>query len=469
MKKIVASVGLVALGASGLSSVSAQSVAAPAPSKPWSVSATLRGFYDDNFSTIGNDAPLPPGQKRDSFGFEFSPTASLIWSVEQTTLSVGYLYSLQYYENKPLGSSGHDQQTHTFNVDLNHAFSERYRVRVSDSFVLGQEPDLLRAGNTFATFQYLSGNNIRNYGVLGFDAQLTPQLGVGLGYDNAFYDYAGTFDRATGIQPTPLLIDPSAGTIIASPAGVLNRIENGAHVEALWGIQPETKAIIGYRFQDIDYNGNEFISGTLINRFGPVDSANLLPAAAAQFFGLPGPVQSSERNSRTHVVYVGAEHNFRRDLTGAARVGASYTDYYNSSRDPSYSPYLNMSLRWTYGPESYLEGGAEYRRSATDVIGGTGFGYALDQEAATVFASINHRITPKIFGSAIAQFQNSAYNGGIYNNESDQYYLLGLNLEYRFNQFLAADVGYNYDLLQSDIPLRKFDRNRVYIGVTASY
>jgi hypothetical protein len=49
------------------------------------------------------------------------------------------------------------------------------------------------------------------------------------------------------------------------------------------------------------------------------------------------------------------------------------------------------------------------------------------------------------------------------------FYLLGLNLEYRFNSNFSADVGYNYDRLESDLGGRSFDRNRVYLGITATY
>ena len=80
MKKIVASVGLVAVGASAIQSASAQDIAAIDKSKPWSVQATLRGFYDDNTGTIADDIPIPSGQHRDSFGFEVSPAVALAWA-----------------------------------------------------------------------------------------------------------------------------------------------------------------------------------------------------------------------------------------------------------------------------------------------------------------------------------------------------------------------------------------------------
>src|SRR2546423_14208660 len=99
MKKIVASVGLVALGASAVHAASPSPFNTDA-AKPWSISATLRGFYDDNFQTLPNDAVLAPGQHRDTFGFEVSPSATLNWQLEQTTIGLSYVYALKYYENR---------------------------------------------------------------------------------------------------------------------------------------------------------------------------------------------------------------------------------------------------------------------------------------------------------------------------------------------------------------------------------
>src|SRR3954468_10234473 len=116
MKKIVASVGLVALGASGLSSAWAAEV--EAPSKPWSISATLRGFYDDNTATLPDNAAVLPGQHRESYGFEISPSAGFVWTREQTSISLNYLFSLKYYENTPPNSASHDDESHDFNFAL---------------------------------------------------------------------------------------------------------------------------------------------------------------------------------------------------------------------------------------------------------------------------------------------------------------------------------------------------------------
>src|SRR5437867_6973985 len=99
MKKIVASVGLVALGASGVQAASPSPFNTDA-AKPWSVAATLRGFYDDNYQTLPKDAVLAPGTHRQSLGFEVSPSATLNWQLEQTTIGLSYAYALKYYENR---------------------------------------------------------------------------------------------------------------------------------------------------------------------------------------------------------------------------------------------------------------------------------------------------------------------------------------------------------------------------------
>jgi uncharacterized protein (PEP-CTERM system associated) len=93
----------------------------------------------------------------------------------------------------------------------------------------------------------------------------------------------------------------------------------------------------------------------------------------------------------------------------------------------------------------------------------------LNAQSATVFASVNHRITPKLYATLLAQYQNSTYYGGTIDGEADNYYLVGLSLQYRFTPNFSAEVGYNYDNVKSDIADRGFDRNRIYVGVTGSY
>jgi uncharacterized protein (PEP-CTERM system associated) len=178
---------------------------------------------------------------------------------------------------------------------------------------------------------------------------------------------------------------------------------------------------------------------------------------------------SDQRNARSHYGYVGLDHNFRPDLSGSIRLGGRYTDYFNDPVNQNTgSPYALASLQYIYAEGSYFQLGGSYDYSATSQFSVDSSGGTLNAQSGTVFASVTHRITPKLYGSLIAQYQNSTYYGGSFDGKADNYYTLGLNLQYRFTPNFSAEVGYSYDNLDSEVNT-SFDRNRVYIGVTGTY
>ena len=432
MKKIVASVGLLAIGASGLQAASGLTAE---PSKPWSISAALRGFYDDNI----NSAPKGSGEVKGSFGFEIAPAVQLILPMEHGTLTAGYAYSYKYYDENLLNSNDHDVQTHMFNLGFDHAFSERYQLSIKDAFAIGQEPDILRAGNAMETYQRISGDNIRNFGSINFDGMITRQLGYQIGYANTWMDYD---------DDNPTI--GAFGQVTASTAGLLNRIENIPHLDLHWMLQPQTVGVLGYQFRDVSYNADQVIAGSV-----------LVPSSL---------IYSDFRNSRSHYGYIGMDHTFRPDLTGSFRIGAQGTEYYNDpTSDNQISPYLLASLNYAYAQESSVEFGLTTDRNATDVVGSYAQGITMDQQTTVIYVAATHRITPKLFGHLNFQYQYSEFNGGAYNDESENYFMVGVNLEYRINQHFGAQIGYNFDDLDSDLAGRDMNRNRVYIGMTARY
>jgi hypothetical protein len=451
MKRIVASVGLVALGASGVQAASPSPLDTESP-KPWTLSVKLRGFYDDNFNTLP-PGPTPPGEYRDTFGFEVSPGISINLPLDQTTINLSYVYGFKYYEHKPNDSDQNYDQTHSFNASLEHSFNERYQISVRDSFVIGQEPDVLRAGNSFATFQRISGDNMRNYGAIDFNAQLTKQLGLAAGYANSLYDYANHGAELTSTVTAP---GQSVTTVTPSFAGTLNRMEQAFHLDGRWQIKPKTIGVVGYQFGDTGYTGNEVIGGAVTNTAG-----NL----SGQFY------KSDVRNNLSQYGYLGVDQTFSAALSASLRAGGRYNNYYNdpfNQNEPS--PYFLGSAKYNYMANSYGEIGISYDRSATDLFSyQPGEGFTTDAQTLTAWLAVHHAITPRLIGTLNFQYQNSAYNGGAYNNQVDNFYLVGLNCEYRFNPHLSAEVGYSYDCLGSNIPDRGFDRNRVYVGVTGSY
>lgn len=58
--------------------------------------------------------------------------------------------------------------------------------------------------------------------------------------------------------------------------------------------------------------------------------------------------------------------------------------------------------------------------------------------------------------------------GGAF-RETFTYYLVGLHASYQFHKYWQAELGYEFLLKESDLPLRDFYRNRVSLGVTFTF
>ena len=126
MNKLLASVGLAAIGASTLQAQSVPGLT-PTMSKPWSVSATLRGFYDDNLNTSSSSSR--PGV----FGIEVSPAVGLQWASPQTHVSLAYIYTFKEYDHRPSGQTEKYDQTHSINLANSSAFNKRHEWAAASS------------------------------------------------------------------------------------------------------------------------------------------------------------------------------------------------------------------------------------------------------------------------------------------------------------------------------------------------
>lgn len=415
MKKILTSVGLVAIGATSLQAAYTPNLSSMEKQKPWSVSGSLRGFYDDNYTTA------PAAASRESFGFEVSPSASLNLPLDQTFIGLSYVYSLRYYEDRV---NNKEDQSHQFKGRLDHAFSERYKLAVTESFVIAQEPELLDPGAPGVRTR-TDGDNMRNTASINFSAQLTQLFGVEVGYQNTILDY----DQDNGP---------------GSRSDILDRMEHLVSLNLRWQAQPQTVAILGYQYGLTDYTGDLLAVGF------PSDS----------------------RNARSHYLYVGADQNFNSKLNGSIRVGGQYTEYYNSVSDKdTISPYADVKLAYSYAPGSYAQVGVMHSRNSTDVYGSTAADPTFDQEYTSVYGSINHKISASFNGSLLASYQNSSFEGGTADGEGENFLTLGASLSYKIDKagHWLAETGYNFDRLDSDLGGRAYTRNRVYVGIRGTY
>ena len=461
MKKIITCAGLAALGATSLQ---AQYLGDAQPQKPWMLSARVHGFWDDNYTTrpsrltivtpLGVTDTIPG--KRSSWGMDLNPSASYSLQRDLTTLKLSYEYDMRYYEDRKNTSADHSHQAE---VVFGHSFTERYKLDVTDSFVVAQEPDILDPG-TRTAFLRTDGNNIRNTAVVGLNADLTEKLSSRVSYSNRFYDYQEDGE--------------------ASRSALMDRVEHVIGVDARWHFQPTTTGLIGYMFEIDNQTSTDLLGSSFLayNRYAAVNGLNAAALTGAQqaqaLADYPIPT-SKIRDRRSHYAFVGLDHTLTTQLSAQLRLGAQFTEFPNKwpGIDDSYiTPYADANVRYQYAEGSVATLGVKHSQSQVDV------GYiawdniaALDSETTTVYGSVNHKITARLNAVGRFQFQYGEFNGTIRNlgYNSDLFASADLGLNFEVNKFIVAEAGYQYDHLDSDIPERSFSRNRVYLGFRATY
>jgi hypothetical protein len=450
MKKIIASIGLVTIGAVNSQAQYAPGLTPQEAAKPWALSASLRGFYDDNYLTLPKTVPNPgfgqPGVAnsgqlyiqgaRSSWGLEVSPSASFNHTAEQTFVSASYVYDLRWYADQST-----TDQTHQFNTQLKHTFNERFKMQVNDSFVVAQEPTVIDPSVISSPLR-TAGSNVRNTGSVDATGELSPLFDLHAGYANTMYAY-----QQTGGD---IFLYPGQ-TRVPSRSALLDRMEQIATLDLRWKVQPSTTGILGYQYEHVGYTSPEGINFTGNS------------SATANTF-------SDIRNTDSHFVFVGVDEAFTPRLNASIRAGGEYVDYYKIHTD-RLSPYVDASATYSYMAESYVQIGVKNLHNSTDVVG-TGFAPnnpVLDTQSTALYVSVNQQIAPRVTASLLGQYQDSRFDGGQYSTLSDDFFIAGINFAYHFNPFVLLEAGYNYNKLNSDIPFRGYTRNQVYIGVRGSY
>lgn len=444
MKKLAASVSVIALGASTITPAFAVSPMVGDASKPWSISATLRGFYDDNIFTSHDN-------KTDSFGFEINPSFSVGATEGQTSVGATYNYSGRWFEEVANGTTGHWRHQHLLEGVLQHDFSAQVSANIKDSFGIGQEPDYTRAKDVVNTPFEVPGNNMRNLGTIAVNYQMTPLLGFEVSYGNNYFNYADKNPATT--------TNGFGDVVIVSPSlsGTQDRVEHQPHLNSRWQLAPQTVGILGYGFSQVHYTGDEFVSGSYI----PSDPIQNIDGQ-----------KSSDRDYRSHYGYVGVEHSFSPSLTGAVNGGIRYTEFYNSVfQETDTGPYVTASLSYKAAADTTLNFQFTEDFSSSDIVG-TQDEPVRGYQNATFDAWISHRLLAALYATLRGTYQNSSVIGGgvSLDGKTTEFYSVGLNLEYKINEHMSVQVGYNHDALSSEASIRpSYDRNQCYIGATASY
>lgn len=423
MKNILTTAGLAAMAVVGFQTKCAAQAITVDDSKWWQVSASLRGFYDDNYTVA------PDAFARESFGFEVRPEFVAAHQGEQHLLKLTTIYSGRWFD------AGEDawresDWDHGFIADLagEYRLTENHVIRLNDNFSYTSEPTVLDRGAPL-TLLRADGTNIRNLGDLRWIGQLTELFGVEVGYQNTFYDFENT----------------GAGSYSA----LLDRLEHLIRAETRWTLSPTLAGILGYWHESVGFSSDE--------RIGPFS-----------------PFTSEIRDSESHFIVAGGDYTVSPHCFISVRGGAQNITYVNIPGEPDqWNAFGDVSTTFEYAEGSYFRVGGKYGRNRTDVVGAFNPLFVqqltLDQETVTAYGVISHKLTESLTARATGQVQHGSFNGGGYDEQAEALYLIGLTLTYELTKNLALEGGYNYDRVDSDDANRTYSRNRVFLGVRGQF
>ena len=401
MNKKIITLGVAAIGVAGVQAADA--------GKVWEVTASLRGFYDDNYTTS------PDQLAEESWGIEVSPGINLtLGEGTDMEFSAGYAFGMRYYEDR---ESDNEDYGHELGISLDKKFSDTSVLLLSNGLVVAQEPEILNGGTPLR----IEGDNLRNTFAARYRRVLSGSTGVDIGYGNSIFDYEEEYHSS-----------------------LLDRSYNEVSLDVFYGMA-ETEYYAGYRYSSTDFEGDVLqVPGLVFN-----------PAA---------------RSNHAHAGYVGARHQLDKNILANVRAGVQNVDYYDFDLMPGLipedesSPYVDARMEWEYAEGSKLVAGATLARGATDL-------QAADQEISSVYAQLLHKISGRVHGTLTGRFQDAEISGGgeRLDGKEESLLLLGASLTYAVADNIWAEVAYNYDELDSDIPHRSFERNYVSIGIGTSY
>ena len=401
MNKRIITLGVAAIGVAGVQAADA--------GKVWEVTASLRGFYDDNYTTS------PDELAEESWGIEVSPGINFtLGEGTDMEFSAGYAFGMRYYEDR---ESDNEDYGHELGISLDKKFSDTSVLLLSNGLVVAQEPEILNGGTPLRT----EGDNLRNTFAAQYRRILSGSTGVEIGYGNSIFDYEEQYHSA-----------------------LLDRSYNEVNLDVFYGMA-ETEYFAGYRYSSTDFEGD--------------------------VLQVPGLVfDPGARNNHAHAGYVGARHQLDKNILADVRAGVQNVDYYDFDLMPGLipedetSPYVDARMEWEYAEGSKLVAGATLARGATDL-------QAADQEITSVYAQLLHKISGRMHGTLTGRFQDAEISGGgdKLDGKEESLLLLGASLTYAVADNIWAELAYNYDELDSDVPYRSFERNYLSVGIGTTY
>lgn len=302
----------------------------------------------------------------------------------------------------------------------NRPFGQGYDINTA--LTLGLEhhatPRLVLSANAYITYQ------------------TEPDLNTGFGANRRVGNYFYTADKFTlGYQWAPRFSTATSYTFgginydDSAISAFEDRFEHTFGNEFRFLVLPTTTLVGEYRYQIVDFD-------------------------------------TAPRDSTTHFLLAGVDHTFNPRFNISVRAGAQFRDIDNFGARTS--PYAEATLRYAVDKRTSIAWSNRYGLEEPDFLN------ASSRTTYRTGLSVSYAVAPRITATGAFFYQHDENDGVvaptfIIPGFSEDSLDIGLGLRYDINRVFAVLAGYSHSEIISEVSFREYYRNRVYLGLSATF
>ena len=167
---------------------------------------------------------------------------------------------------------------------------------------------------------------------------------------------------------------------------------------------------------------------------------------------------ATSANYISHYLLAGVDQAWSERSTASFRAGA---EYYDSERTQETAPYFEAAISHEASEKTNVQ---VYASVGFD---GSELGDYDSRYSYRVGTTATHQLTERFRLNGALNYIYSDFDGDTSITEHQINAMAGLG--YRIWENISLDANYTYTLLNSDDAFREYDRNRIYLGLNATF
>ncbi|MGF1656213.1 MAG: outer membrane beta-barrel protein [Verrucomicrobiales bacterium] len=297
-------------------------------------------------------------------------------------------------------------------------------------------------------------------GQLGITHRMSPRLTVGLA-SSLIYESEPDFEES-----------------FSRNSRLGNYIFSRNRIFASYRWSPRFSTITSYSLNAIFYeDGNVASSSDRLEHFFGQELRYLYSPTTTLVgeyrFGIVSYDGSSSRDSTSHYLLGGIDHQLNPRSLLTLRAGAEFRDFDNGGDETS--PYVEANLRYAYGERSSISLISRYGFEQSE------FDQLQERTTLRTGVRLTHGFTPRTNLNVSAFYVWDDYDRGnqAFDVETGQQLSVGsfseellsisVGLDYALNRTFTVSANYTYSEVFSDVAFREYDRSRYWLGLRATF